>query len=180
RTSILLAVFVFGIFTTLLPLANNLVQLSILRFISALGIGGGMPMAISLLADYAQTKTRGLKVTLLYLGYTGGSSGGGFLAAALTVNYGWKAIFFVGGIASLLIAIVLVIALPESVRFLVLRQGSKQRILAYARKLKPHAGFATDTPFFIQETAKKGVPLKHLFTDRRAAMTFFLWLALGF
>jgi len=65
RTSILLAVFVFGIFTTALPLATNLVQLSIIRFISALGIGGGMPMAISLLADYAQTKTRGLKPALL-------------------------------------------------------------------------------------------------------------------
>ena len=49
---------------------TNIVELSIVRFISALGIGGGMPMAISLVADYAQTKTRGLKITLLYLGYT--------------------------------------------------------------------------------------------------------------
>ena len=180
RKAILLAVFVFSIFTFALSFTTNIVQLSIVRFISALGIGGGMPMAISLVADYAQTKTRGLKITLLYLGYTIGSSGGGFLAAALTVNYGWKAIFFVGGIASLLIGFVLVIALPESVRFLVLKQGSKERIIAYARKLKPHAGFAPDTHFFIQETPKKGVPLKHLFTDGRAAMTFFLWLALGF
>src|SRR5438105_1101421 len=180
RKAILLAVFVFSIFTFALSFTTNIVQLSIVRFISALGIGGGMPMAISLVADYAQTKTRGLKITLLYLGYTIGSSGGGFLAAALTVNYGWKAIFFVGGIASLVIGLVLVIALPESVRFLVLRQGSKERIIAYARKLKPHAGFAPDTHFFIQETPKKGVPLQHLFTDGRAAMTFFLWLALGF
>src|SRR5207237_9771609 len=139
---------------------TNIVQLSIVRFISALGIGGGMPMAISLVADYAQTKTRGLKITLLYLGYTIGSSGGGFLAASLTVNYGWKAIFFVGGLTSLLIAVVLVFALPESVRYLVLKNGAKERIIAYARKLKPHADFAADMQFFIQETAKKGVPLK--------------------
>ena len=35
------AVFVFGIFTVLLPLASNLVELSIIRFVGALGIGGG-------------------------------------------------------------------------------------------------------------------------------------------
>src|SRR6185437_15286189 len=83
RKSILIAVFVFSIFTIALSYTTDVVSLSIVRFISALGIGGGMPMAISLVADSTQTKTRGLKVTLLYLGYTGGSSGGGFLAAAL-------------------------------------------------------------------------------------------------
>ncbi len=179
RKSILLAVFVFSIFTVALSFTTNITQLAIVRFISALGIGGGMPMAISLVADYAQTKTRGLKITLLYLGYTIGSSGGGFLAAILTVNYGWKAIFLVGGLVSLVIGVALAFALPESVRYLVLKRGSRERILSYARKLKPHAAFGPDTNFIIQETAKKGVPVKHLFTEGRATMTFFLWLALG-
>jgi AAHS family 4-hydroxybenzoate transporter-like MFS transporter len=181
RKSILLAVFIFSIFTIALSYTTDVVSLSIVRFISALGIGGGMPMAISLVADYAQTKTRGLKVTLLYLGYTGGSSGGGFLAAALLkAGYGWQSIFYVGGIVSLLIGIVLVFALPESVRYLVLKKGSKERILSYVRKLKPHTHFEPDTEFFIQETSKKGVPVTHLFTEGRAAMTIFLWFALGF
>ena len=144
RKSILLAVFVFSIFTVALSFTTNITQLAIVRFISALGIGGGMPMAISLVSDYAQTKTRGLKITLLYLGYTIGSSGGGFLAAILTVNYGWKAIFLVGGLVSLAIGVALTFALPESVRYLVLKGGSRERILSYARKLKPHADFGRD------------------------------------
>jgi AAHS family 4-hydroxybenzoate transporter-like MFS transporter len=180
RRSILLAVFVFSIFTVALSFTNNIIELSLVRFISALGIGGGMPMAISLVADYAQTRTRGLKITLLYLGYTIGSSGGGFLAAVLTVNYGWKAIFLVGGLVSLAIGVVLLFALPESVRYLVVKHGSRERILDYARKLKPNTEFGPDTEFVIQETAKQGVPVKHLFTEGRAVMTFFLWLALGF
>jgi AAHS family 4-hydroxybenzoate transporter-like MFS transporter len=180
RKSILLAVFIFGVFTIGLSYTHDVVSLASVRFISALGVGGGMPMAISLMADYAQTKTRGLKITLLYLGYTGGSSGGGFLAAALLkAGYGWQSIFYVGGIVSLLIGVVLVFALPESVRYLVLNKGSKERILSYARKLKPHAHFEPDTEFFIQETTRKGVPVTHLFTEGRAAMTIFLWLALG-
>jgi AAHS family 4-hydroxybenzoate transporter-like MFS transporter len=180
RNSILIAVFTFGIFTTAMPLATNLNELAMIRFASALGVGGAMPMAISLLADYAQTKTRGLKITLLYLGYTVGSSGGGFLAAALTPNYGWKSVFLVGGGASLLIGVVLLFALPESVRFLVLKRGAKARILHYVRKLQPDVDFAPDTEFTIQETTKKGVPVKHLFTEGRSAMTVLLWFALGF
>ena len=180
RNSILIAVAVFGGFTFAIPLADNLTELAALRFLASLGIGGGMPMAISLVADYAQTKNRGLKVTLLYLGYTGGSSGGGFLAAALTPGFGWKSVFIVGGLASLVIGILLFLALPESVRYLVLKHGSKERILAYARKLKPSADFRPDTQFVIQETAKAGVPVKHLFTEGRSLMTMLLWFALGF
>lgn len=181
RKSILLAVFIFGVFTVALSYTTNIVELTAIRFISALGIGGGMPMAISLVADYAQTKTRGLKITLLYLGYTGGSSGGGFLAAALLgAGYGWQSIFFLGGIVSLIIGVVLLLALPESARYLVLKHESKEQILSYVRKLKPHTQYDDDTEFTIRETAKKGVPVKHLFTDHRAAMTLLLWFALGF
>jgi AAHS family 4-hydroxybenzoate transporter-like MFS transporter len=179
RKSILIAVFAFGIFTTAMPLATNLTQLALIRFASALGVGGAMPMAISLLADYVQTKNRGLKITLLYLGYTFGSSGGGFLAAALTPSFGWKSVFLVGGGVSLLIGLALLVGLPESVRFLVLKNGAKERILHYARKLKPDADFAADTEFTIAETARTGVPVKHLFTDGRTAMTTFLWFSLG-
>jgi AAHS family 4-hydroxybenzoate transporter-like MFS transporter len=180
RKSILLAVFIFSIFTIGLSFTTNVVELCVVRFISALGIGGGMPMAISLVADYAPTKSRGLKVTLLYLGYTGGSSGGGFLAAALIgAGYGWQSIFYVGGIVSLVIGFILLVALPESVKYLVLKKGSDKRILQYAQKLKPQTGYGPQTQFAIKETAKKGVPVAHLFTEGRSAMTIFLWLALG-
>jgi AAHS family 4-hydroxybenzoate transporter-like MFS transporter len=40
--------------------------------------------------------------------------------------------------------------------------------------------FADDTRFTIQEQARTGVPVRHLFTEGRSAMTAFLWLALGF
>jgi len=179
RNSILLAVLTLGIFTMSLTLATNLVELSVLRFIAALGIGGAMPMAIAMVADYTQAKARGLKVALLYLGYTIGSSGGGFLAAALTPDHGWKSVFLVGGIASLAIGVALLFVLPESVRYLVLKQAPQDRILAIARKLKPRAEFDSATRFVIQETGKTGVPVQHLFTEGRSAMTILLWLALG-
>jgi AAHS family 4-hydroxybenzoate transporter-like MFS transporter len=137
-------------------------------------------MVVALTSDYARSKIRGLRIAMLYLGYTVGSSGGGFLAAELTPAYGWKSIFLVGGIAALAIAFLLLFALPESVRYLVLGRKSPERILAYARKLKSHASFDAETHFVIRETAETGLPVKYLFTDGRAAMTIFLWCALGF
>src|SRR5262249_15137101 len=80
----------------------------------------------------------------------------------------------------LVIGGILILALPESVKYLTLNKGSPDAILAYARKLKPSALYEADTRFIIPETARAGVPVQHLFTEGRAAMTFFLWLALGF
>ena len=79
-----------------------------------------------------------------------------------------------------MIGFILVAALPESVKYLVLNKGSQDRVLAYARQLKPSVTFAADTHFTIPETTRLGMPVTHLFTEGRAAMTFFLWLALGF
>ncbi len=180
RPATVLAVLVFGAFTLAIPLADNLVELSLLRFCAALGVGGGMPMAIALVSDYAKTKRRAFFVTLLFLGYTAGSSGGGLLAAEIVPQFGWRSVFYVGGVGGLTVAAILLIGLPESLRYLVLRQPGDDRILRYAQKLQPRAGFSPATSFTIGESVGEGVPVKHLFAQGRSAMTIFLWLALGF
>jgi AAHS family 4-hydroxybenzoate transporter-like MFS transporter len=180
RNAILLAVLVFGVFTTAIPLARDLTGLAVLRFFAALGIGGAVPMAVALLSDYSPAKTRAFKITVLYLGYTVGSSGGGFLAAGLTPVYGWKVIFLVGGVTALLTGAVLAASLPESVRYLILRHARQDRVLFYANRLKRDAGFDGGTKFVMRETAQPGLPVRFLFANGRAAVTIFLWLALAF
>jgi AAHS family 4-hydroxybenzoate transporter-like MFS transporter len=180
RPSTLMAAGMFGAFTLLIPISTNLYELAALRFLAAFGVGGAMPMAIALVSDYSKSKSRGFRITLMYLGYTAGSSGGGLLAAELIPQHGWRSVFYVGGIGALTVAAILFMGLPESVRYLVLRKPKDRRILDYARKLKPDTEFAPDTAFVINETIQKGVPLKHLFTENRSAMTIFLWFALGF
>jgi AAHS family 4-hydroxybenzoate transporter-like MFS transporter len=180
RPSTVFAVMLFGAFTFAIPLATNLYELAALRFCAAFGVGGGMPMAIALVSDYAKSKNRGLRITLLYLGYTIGSSGGGFLAAEMIPALGWRSLFYLGGAGAMIISVILMFGLPESVRYLVLRRPNDLRILGYARKLRPSANFAEGTNFYIEESVKSGVPVKHLFTEGRSAMTWFLWFALGF
>jgi MFS transporter, AAHS family, 4-hydroxybenzoate transporter len=179
RPAILLAVILFGVFTLAIPLAGNLTELAILRVGASFGIGGGMPLSFALVSDYAKANSRGLRTTLLFVGYTVGSSGGGLLAAEIIPQYGWRSVFYFGGAGALAVAIILFAGLPESIRYLVLNRTKDLRILFYARRLRPRAGFGENTNFFIEEIARPGVPLKHLFTEGRTAMTILLWLALG-
>ena len=174
------AVALFGGFTLAIPLAPSIAQLALLRFCASLGVGGAMPLAMTLAADYARSGRRAFAATLLFTGYTLGSSGGGWLAAEIVPAFGWRSIFFVGGFGGLIIAATLLIGLPESLKFLALRRRSDRRILVYARKLQPSANFSATTAFVIEQAAASGAPLKQLFADSRGAMTLCLWLALGF
>jgi AAHS family 4-hydroxybenzoate transporter-like MFS transporter len=181
RNATILATFLFSLFTYLIAYATNLWELVGLKFLSSLGVGGAMPMAIALIADYTPSKRRGLMITLLYLGYTAGSSGGGFLAAELILTQGWQSIFQIGGIVGLAVTAALLFTLPESVRYLLVQGAPQEKIRTYVRRMKPAIPIDADTEYFIRETKKqKGVPLKFLFQDGRTAMTFFLWFALGF
>ena len=42
--------------------------------------------------------------------------------------FGWPVVFYVGGIAPILLALLLIFTLPESVRFLALKKGRRQRV----------------------------------------------------
>jgi MFS transporter, AAHS family, 4-hydroxybenzoate transporter len=174
------AVALFGGFTLAIPLAHSIAQLALLRFCASLGVGGAMPLAMTLAADYARSGKRAFAATLLFAGYTAGSSGGGWLAAEIVPPFGWRSIFFIGGTGGLIIAAGLLIGLPESLKFLALRRRGDRRILVYARKLQPSANFCATTEFGVEQAAANGAPLKQLFAHRRSAMTVCLWFALGF
>lgn len=181
RNATVLAAFFFGGATFAISFAEDLWQLSILRFLSSFGVGGAMPMAIALISDYTPSKRRGTMITMLFLGYTVGSSGGGFLAAELILTLGWQSVFMIGGIAAMAIGVLLLFALPESVRYLLVQNAPQEKIHSLVRRMKPGANYSADTEFVINEQKKpKGLPASYLFRDGRAAMTTFLWLALAF
>jgi AAHS family 4-hydroxybenzoate transporter-like MFS transporter len=180
RAAIIAALALFGAFTLVTPVAGDLMTLTVLRFAASLGVGGAVPMAIALTSEYSRGATRGLRIAALFVGYTVGSFGGGQFAAAAIPAYGWPVIFYLGGAGALAIALLLLAVLPESIRFLLVHGRGVSQVLAIARRLKPSAGFTADSRFVIAETANRGVPFLHLFTEGRATLTIYLWLALGF
>ncbi|MEP7245283.1 MAG: MFS transporter [Gammaproteobacteria bacterium] len=137
RRSIILATATFGVFTLGLALADEYWELLALRFLNGMALGGAIPLACALSIEYVPRRYRATIVTLIMLGYGLGVSMGGPIAVALIPRYGWQSVFVLGGLASLLAAILLYWALPESLRFLATRESRNAAMLRIVRKLAP-------------------------------------------
>lgn len=137
RKVLILSLLVFGGFSLLTAFATNLSMLTLLRFLTGLGLGAAMPNAATLMSEYAPERRRALLVNLMFCGFPLGSSLGGFVSAWLIPHFGWQSVLILGGVAPLLLALVLMAALPESVRFMVLHGYAAERIAAVLRRISP-------------------------------------------
>jgi MFS transporter, AAHS family, 4-hydroxybenzoate transporter len=106
---------VLGVFSLLAALAGSPLQLAALRFLTGLGLGGGIPLAIALASDFAPPMARGRLVILMSAGVPMGFTIGGLLSSQLVSIFGWPAIFVVGGVLPLAMVPLLALRLPESV-----------------------------------------------------------------
>jgi AAHS family 4-hydroxybenzoate transporter-like MFS transporter len=112
------------------------------------------------------------------VGFTAGAAFGGFVAAALIPSYGWRSVFYFGGIVPFFIAIAMLFALPESLQFMALRGARyKASLLKWLKRIDPAAPVDASTEFVLAEEQRKGgVPIAHLFREGRGVATLLLWV----
>lgn len=168
------AAFLFGVFTILTAQANSLESLLAVRFAAGLGLGGATPCFISLAAEYAPKRRRAMVSSLIWAAFPLGGTVGGFLNAYILAELGWQNLFYVGGFLPIVVACILIVWLPESVRFLIATGADQERIGRIMRKIRP------ETPAGVRWAADEervvGVPLKQLFAGGRLALTLLLWV----
>jgi AAHS family 4-hydroxybenzoate transporter-like MFS transporter len=164
----------FGIGSLLTARANSVEPMLWLRLVTGFGLGGAMPNATALTSEYMPRRLRATGVMLMFFGFSMGAAIGGFVAAGLISRYGWQAVFVVGGLLPLATAAALIVALPESIRFLLLKGGEEQRVAGLLRKVAPNAPAAAS--YGRIEEPKGGFPVSQLFTERRAGTTLLLWV----
>ena len=142
RFAILSGVFIYGIFTLVSAASETQSQLLVLRFITGLGLGGVPANAVALIAEYAPRRVRATMIVLAQLGLTVGSMMPALISWLLEARYGWRAQFVVGGLTPLVFAVVLLLWLPESLKFMVVAGWPLRKILRVANALDPalHAG----------------------------------------
>src|SRR5207244_6839732 len=127
----------FGIGSLLTATATSVAQLTAFRVFTGFGMGGAMPNAIALTSEYMPRRSRNAAVMTMFAGFSFGSAFAGWTVAALIRSYGWQSIFLVGGTIPILVAILLIGLLPESIRFLVVKGGQREKITAYLRRIAP-------------------------------------------
>ena len=164
----------FGVASVLTAFCESFGSLMIYRFVTGIGLGGVMPNAIALTAEYMPFRFRATGTTIMFSGFALGGAVGGYVSATLIVRFGWPSVFVVGGIVPIAIALVALVMLPESARFLVLKGGEERRLAAYLQRIAPQADLRQAT-LVLEERRATGFKVKHLFTEGRTKLTLLLW-----
>jgi AAHS family 4-hydroxybenzoate transporter-like MFS transporter len=174
KPALIASMLVFALVTLATPLAHTVPALTVLRFLTGLGLGGALPIIISITSEFAPARQRATIVSLMFCGFPLGAVIGGVAAARLIPALGWPSIFYAGGAAPLLLLPLIAAFVPESVRFMALRRDHVR-----LGKVLDRMGWA---PLWNGELALRAdpgrSPVAKLFTEGRAVGTLLLWATL--
>jgi AAHS family 4-hydroxybenzoate transporter-like MFS transporter len=172
----IVAIVVFAIFSLMTAHSASLQELLAYRFLAGLGLGGATPAFLAMGAELAPKRLRDVFVTVLFASFPAGGLIGSLTSAWLIPAFGWRSVFYVGAVAPLVIAIILVIWLPESVRFLIARNRRPDEVRRTLERIMP-GEIPADAEFLATaDPARQGAPVGQLFTEGRALPTVLLWV----
>jgi AAHS family 4-hydroxybenzoate transporter-like MFS transporter len=134
KAALLLSVLTFAVATLGMSAAQGLVSLGCLRFLAGLGLGGAMPNAAALAAEFVPRRQRTFTVTLTIVCVPIGGMSAGFLAGEILPVFGWRWLFLLGGMAPLVCLILLYAFLAESPRFLARHPGRWPELVRFLRR----------------------------------------------
>ena len=113
RMGVIIPTVIFGLAALLTVYAYDFRSLFGFRLLIGVGLGGALSNAIALVSEYAPRRARATLVSLMYAAFPLGGVIGGPLSALVIAHYGWRAVFVLGGLLPLLLAIALLFWLRE-------------------------------------------------------------------
>ena len=112
-----ITVLLYSISTGLCAVAWNYESLLVFRFLVGFGLGGELPVAATLMSEYAPARLRGRFIVLLESFWGLGWLVAACIAYLLIPVFGWQAAFFIGALPALYVFL-LRLHMPESIRYL--------------------------------------------------------------
>ena len=180
RVVLISCVLVFGVATISTALVHGFWGLSILRFVTGVGMGGVLPNASALTAEFAPLRRRPTAVKLTVVCIPLGGMLGGALASWILPGMGWRGLYAVGGALPILFAIVLWAALPESPRFLARNRDQWPQLARLMARMGHHVPADAAFEDSAELAGAKRASIAALFGPRLARDTAGLWLAFFF
>ncbi len=117
-------VLLFALPTIGIAFVNGIQPLLVLRLIGGLGLGGCMPNASALSAELTPARSRPVAVICGVVGIPIGGALGGLIGALVAKEH-WQNLYLLAGLFPIIIAVLMMFVLPESPRFLAVREGRK-------------------------------------------------------
>lgn len=161
--TVVISILVFSILTAALGFTQSFEQFAALRFLSAFGIGSLYIAANTLMAEYVPTQYRTTVLGTLQAGWTVGYIVATLLAGWIIPDYGWRILFFVAIVPSVLaLFIQKLVPEPES--------WQRARL---EKRLMPEQS--------VSQPPEKKSTVQEIFADARNRKMFMLWvLTAGF
>ncbi len=173
---IIASALLFGSFTIMTAHADSLQEFILFRFLTGLGLGGAMPNVVALTAEYTPKRLQPIFVGALFAGMPLGALAASLVSTKMLPLWGWRSVFYLGGLLPLVIAVALIKLLPESVRFLSATGADPRKVAAIMARMGPFMAAATVRAPAPRREQAGGLPVKHLFTEGRALGTVLLWI----
>lgn len=175
KKTLMIAIADFTLFSGAAYFAPNFDVFVTLRVLAGIGMGGAMPITITLISEYAPAKIRGKAVTAMYSGFTLGWVVAALAAMGVIPSFGWRPVLLMGVIPIFIIPI-LIKFLPESVRFLA-GKGRYEDAIQQIRKIEKYTGLEPVTwgkEHFVMVEKQNKASINDLFTPKFAAMTILI------
>lgn len=176
RPALIGAVVVFGLATVATAFIDSLAALSALRFFTGVGGGGAVPNATALAAEFAPVHRRHAAVKLTIVCIPLGGMLGGLVAAQVLPSFGWRALYWIGGLLPLVFALVLWTILPESPRFLAARSSGWPALGRFLNRLGHNVASGSTFEDGRERLAAKA-RLRDLWSSDHLRQTAGLWIA---
>lgn len=118
RGSLIMGVAIFGIATLLTGFSTALWQIAALKTLAGVGLGGVPGTASAMISELTPIRWRSIAVTFGVVCVSIGGIFGGLAATLILPGLGWRWLFYIGGVVTLLFVVLLYVALTESPRYL--------------------------------------------------------------
>ncbi len=179
RKMIIASLVLVGVSILFTANASTLDEFIVLRFISGLGAGALLASQATLAAEYSPEKYRALSVTTVTMGYPIGAMMTSVVGGIIMPDYGWRGMFWFGGAVTLLMAVVALLMIPESLKFLFERRPGDS--LERVNKILSKLGKSTlsELPVVTASEEPKGGMFSNmlkLLSREHRVMTLMLWL----
>jgi MFS family permease len=178
RGTLLGGLWITSIFTLLTALfADSFLSFCALRLCTGLGLGVLLPLATTYINELAPRRvTNTFALWGVALGWALGGTAAGLVGVFATPTFGWKALYWVGSMSFLLLPF-LHAQLPESPKFLVLKNRSEEIRTLLSRLRPERASLYASADISVARRHELDNPVAVLLTQKYRRTTLSIWLS---
>ena len=178
RPVIIGSVLLFGLWSVASAWSTGVVSLTVLRFLTGVGLGASMPNTATLVSEFAPKRHRAHMVSFIYCGFACGAALGGLGSEWLIEHFCWQSVLVAGGVLPIAFALLLVLSLPESIRFLAQNNALKARLIREINTIAPGLVGADTRLYSSEASIKQTGKVSALFASGFGLGTCMIWVTL--